>query len=77
MKNVACSITGSGAYKLGVQEAMSTNWKVADLSKIRKLRSAAQGKKAHNALKAVKKSSGNAKKSVGDIGKIAKDEPGA
>jgi hypothetical protein len=56
---------------------MSTKWKVTDLSKIRKMRSAAQGKKAHNGLKALKKSSSTAKKSVGDIGKVAKDEPGA
>tara|TARA_R110001592_G_scaffold155357_2_gene385192 strand:- start:838 stop:1011 length:174 start_codon:yes stop_codon:yes gene_type:complete len=50
------------------------NWKADDLAKIRKMRSSAAGKKASDALKKLKKSASDAKKSAGELGKMMKDE---
>lgn len=55
----------------------TTNWKVADLGKIRKMRSNGPGKKVSDKLKSLKKSAANAKKSMGDLDKVMKDEPDA
>ncbi|MBX3177096.1 MAG: hypothetical protein KF886_07045 [Candidatus Hydrogenedentes bacterium] len=55
----------------------TTSWKVADLAKIRKMRSSGPGKKANDKLKALKKSVGNAKKSMSELDQVMKDEPDA
>jgi len=52
----------------------TTNWKVADLSKIAKLCSKSHGKKANDRLKALQKSAANGKKALGELDKLAKEE---
>ena len=52
----------------------TTNWKVADLAKIRKMRGAGPGKKANDALKKLKKSASDAKKSSDELSKLIKEE---
>ena len=53
------------------------NWTDKDLAKLEKMLEKVDGKKFDDALKGLKKSSADAKRSIGELNKVIKEEPDA
>ena len=57
--------------------AKKKNWTDADLAKLEKMLGKLDGTKFSEALKEVKKSSADTKRSIGELDKVLKEEPNA